>query len=140
RSFIVKYPMLLAVRENGKKLDELKSVAPWTSHPRTRKEGLPLETYFVSGVNEIDLDNYRERYGDIFLKERTDPVAMRGEKIFIQGCLGCHDSQPGMVKARNWQGTHPSVNGGPELNKPEFRALNSYLRIYREENTTTEKK
>lgn len=133
RSFLVKYPVLLAQSEDRKSLGALKSVVPWTSHPKARGEGLPLETYFVSNVQEIQLANYRERYGEVYLKRRMDPLAMRGEKIFIQSCLSCHDSEPGINKARQWVGKHPTVNGSPKLDSREQRAIQSYLEHFKAE-------
>lgn len=127
RSFIVKYPVILATTENHKSLPSLKSIIPWTSKSRTKSEGLPLETYFIDDVNEVELGNYRERYGNVFLKNRQDPTAMRGEKIFIQSCLSCHDSEPGISKAKNWIGQHPTLKGVPNLDSREQRALHGFL-------------
>ncbi len=134
RSFIVKYPLMLA-REGDRSGDHhnLRSVVPWTSHPKTRSEALPLETYFVSDVNEIDLANYQEKYGQVFLKRRTEPLAIRGEKIFVQSCLSCHDSSSGISKARDWVGTHPPVHGAPELDERAKRALRSYFDLFKAE-------
>ena len=134
RSLIVKYPVILANSQDHKKLAGLRSVIPWTSRPKARTEGLPLETYFVDDVNEVQLANYRERYGDVFLKRRTEPLAMRGEKLFIQSCLSCHDSTPGSSKARNWVGQHPTINGAPKLDERDQRALRSYLDLFKAEN------
>jgi hypothetical protein len=127
RSFIVKYPLMLASSENRKPLGNLESVVPWTSHSKSRQEGLPLATYFVPNVSQIELSNYRNRYDKVFLKRRTEPLAIRGEKNFVQGCLSCHDSAQGIQKARGWLGQHPAVNGLPKLDDRDLRSLRSYL-------------
>lgn len=133
RSFIVKYPVVLANSKDHKALPGLRSIVPWTSRSKTRSEGLPLETYFVDDVNEVQLANYRERYGNVYLKRRMDPTALRGEKIFVQSCLSCHDSEQGMERARHWGGQHPTVNGSPKLDSREQRALQSYLEMFKSE-------
>jgi hypothetical protein len=135
RSFLVKYPVILAHEQDHHKLGGLRSVVPWTSHSKTRSEALPLDTYFISDVNEVDLANYEERYGEVFLKRRTDPVAVRGEKIFVQSCLSCHDSAPGISKARDWVGQHPTVHGAPELDERARRALRDYFDLFKAEAT-----
>jgi hypothetical protein len=133
RSFIVKYPMLLALSEDHKPLGNVHSIVPWTSQSKSRTEGLPLETYFLTDVTSVELANYHQRYGNVFLKRRTEPLAMRGEKIFVQACLACHDSAEGTAKARNWVGSHPQMTGIPKLDERDVRALHSYLDVYHAE-------
>lgn len=137
RSFIVKYPMLLALSEDHKPLGIIRSIVPWTSKSKSRTEGLPLETYFLTDVTSVELANYHQRYGNVFLKRRTDPLAMRGEKIFVQACLACHDSSEGTAKARNWVGNHPQITGIPKLDERDVRALHSYLDVYHAENSNS---
>jgi hypothetical protein len=135
RSFIVKYPVILATKKDHQTLSGLESVPPLTS--KTRSEGLAVETYFLSGITEIDLGNYRHRYGSVFLKNRMEPTALRGEKTFIQNCLSCHDGakgESGMAEARKPFTTHPDVKGAPKLDDRERRALKTYLDIYGTEN------
>ena len=57
RSFIVKYPVILATSEDRKTLPAFRSIIPWTSKSKTKSEALPLETYFISDVNEVQLAN-----------------------------------------------------------------------------------
>jgi hypothetical protein len=140
RSFIVKYPFMLASKKDHKALDSLEAVAPWTSKSKSRAEGLPLETYFLNGVTEVDLANYRERFGSVFLKNRTEPTALRGEKAFIQNCLSCHDGakgESGIAEARKSMTDHPAVKGAPKLDDRERRALKAYIDIYQLENPTS---
>jgi hypothetical protein len=40
----------------------------------------------------VELTSYQERLGSHFLKRRTDPAALRGEKLFVQNCMACHFS------------------------------------------------
>jgi hypothetical protein len=137
RSFIVKYPMLLANRKDHQPLIGFESVAPWTSQSKVRSEGLPLETYFLKGVTQVELGNYRERYGSVYLKSRKEPTALRGEKIFIQNCLSCHDGakgETGIAEARRSMDQHPTVAGAPKLDERDRRSLKTYLETYQAEN------
>jgi hypothetical protein len=137
RSFIVKYPVMLANRRDHKPLSNFESVAPWTSKSKTKEEGLPLETYFLKGVVQVELANYRERFGNVFLKNRKEPTALRGEKIFIQNCMSCHNSakgEKGITEARRFIDSHPTVAGSPKLNEREQRSLKTYLETYQAEN------
>lgn len=137
RSFIVKYQVILATKKDHKALPGLDSVPPWTSKSKSRSEGLAVETFFLEGVTEIDLANYRQRYGTVFLKNRMEPTALRGEKTFIQNCLSCHDGakgENGIAEARKPFTTHPDIKGAPKLDDHERRALKAYLDIYDTEN------
>ncbi len=95
RALMTKYPLLVAVHQ-GSTLREshglLSVVVPWTSKPKIQGEELPLESFFVSNLVQVELTNYRHTFADLFLKRRTDPSAMRGEKLFVQSCAGCHDA------------------------------------------------
>lgn len=144
RSVITKYPVLLALDGPSASL-----VIPWTSKPKVLREDLPVESYFISNVKLIELSNYRDRYASVFLKRRTDPLAMRGEKLFVQNCVGCHAgaNKPtvtdlsGEAKARRLASDgHPAqVKGVPRLNDRDRRALVNYLDAYRTENSTSGK-
>ncbi len=165
RAFINKYPLYLAMSRDGKSLGAdgpLYSVAPWTSNSRIRTEGLSLEALFVPRVSKIELTNYRDQFGAMYLKRRTDPAAIRGEKLFVQNCLACHHSQgaaagvslasvsakasapsaapsvaeiSGSQKSRNLASSgHPAIKGAPKLESKDIRALTSYLDAYRAEN------
>ena len=107
------------------------------------QEGLPVESYFLSEVSRLELSNYSERYSGLFLKRRTDPLAMRGEKIFVQNCITCHSTgkipsltdgaDHGAARQKLASGGHPPVKGSPKLNDRDFRALVNYLDAYRAE-------
>lgn len=153
RALITKYPILLALNsEKNKKLENrglIYSVMPWTSKPRILGEELPLERYFIPQVNRIELTNYRQLYDPLYLKRRTDPSAMRGEKIFVQNCVGCH-SEPTTTVPTALMGAmargagsdsnykvnyaHPSVQGGPKLSERDIRSIWRYLEEFKEEN------
>ena len=149
RSVVVKYPVLIAWEKGAQPMDQVQTVAPWTTRPRILQEGLPVESYFVPELERVELTNFRERYQGLFLRRRTDPVAMRGEKLFVQNCVGCHASQLGSgltisaltqeTRARTLasQG-HPPVRGGvPRLNPADRRYLVSYLAAYRGESQSS---
>ena len=97
RALVNKYPILLAFRsssEAGRDSFEGRgpvfSVVPWSSKPKILQEDLPLENFFLPQITQIELTNYRNQYSPLFLKRRTDPSAMRGEKLFVQNCVTCH--------------------------------------------------
>lgn len=150
RALIVKYPMLLALQRDQKSLGDLGpvySVVPWTSKTKIQQEGVPLEKFFLPQVTQVELTNYRERYSGLYLKRRTDPAAMRGEKLFVQQCVTCHaDRQnPTILELASGEktrevasaGKHPEVKGTPSLTDKDKRSLKSYLEAYRAENSGT---
>jgi hypothetical protein len=133
RAFVVRYPIILGSAP-GKSTT---IVVPWTSKPKIVEEALPLETFFISDVSQIELANYKARFGTYFLKKRTDPVAIRGEKLFVQTCFACHsNSQQHLeTKAKTIASSeHPSVKGNVKLNDKNRRSLISYLDAYSKEN------
>jgi hypothetical protein len=126
RSFIVKYPVLLATKKDHHPTSGLISVPPWTSKSKSRSEGLAVETFFIDGVTEIDLGNYRQRYGSVFLKNRMEPTALRGEKAFVQNCLSCHDGakgEAGIAEARKGLQSLMIVKNGRSKLTSIFTAL-----------------
>lgn len=148
RAFLSKYPMMLALSRDGGELGDLGplySVAPWTTHEKTmKKEGFALATFFLPGVTQLEFANSRERFSGFYLKRRTDPKAMRGERIFVQTCVSCHSAGPGpsvvdlSTESHSRQlasGEHPPVQGYPEINEGDRKALVSYLNAYRSENS-----
>lgn len=143
RAVITKYPLLVAFQKNRAALKNLQTIVPWNSKPKVLEESLPLSRYFVNGLTRIELANYKEKYGTLLLKRRTDPSAMRGEKLFVQNCVGCHDAGQGPAisefrnqgRVRSLASTgHPSVKGNPKLSERDQRAVLNYLEAYRQEN------
>ncbi len=129
RALVVRYPLLLG--STAEKSTTI--VVPWTSKPKIMEEALPLETYFISDVTQLDLANYKSRFGSYFLKKRTDPAAIRGEKFFVQTCIACHShSNPQFeTRARTIASSeHPSVKGIVKLNDKNRKSLLSYLDAY----------
>ncbi len=152
RAFINKFPVLLALQWSPSDRD-LKvvrnppySVVPWTSKPKTHSEDLPIESFFVPQVVKIELTNYKELYGSLFLKRRTDPLAIYGEKLFVQSCVNCHlvkrnvlpldfSNQNGI--SRFSAGQHPKLSGVVKLNERSRRSILRYLSAYQEENAVS---
>jgi cytochrome c553 len=139
RYLLNKYPVMLGF-ERGKETSAGKSpltvVIPWTSKPKIHEENLPLAAYQISGVSEVDFSSYEARFNSLMLKRRTDPAAIRGEKMVVQNCVGCH----GNGRARsvpelplNATFGHPNGNGAPKLNARDVRALVSYMTAYQNE-------
>jgi len=143
RSLLSRYPLLVAVKKAGGVLSSPQIVIPWTSRAKIQDEALPLETYFLADVSRIELANYRDKYGTYYLKRRTDPSAMRGEKVFVETCVACHGSGrgpavsdfylPGRLSILSTSG-HPVVKGNPRLSERDQRAILSYLSAFQLEN------
>lgn len=138
RWFIQRYPVLVATARDSKGLGEkgpFYSVVPWTTVAKVSKEAVPLESFFIGGMDRVEFTNSREHFGRYYLKRRSDPAAVRGEKLFVQSCATCHStaapslealtSVAGMEKLTN--GGHPAVPGAAKLTDREIRALNSYV-------------
>lgn len=139
RSLAVKYRLVLASRRNGKELDAergpLYSVMPWSSQEAIFSESLPLQKYFVPGLNRIELVHARNYFGPYFLDKRTDPKAVRGERLFVQTCMGCHDSgNNGKRDIRqalllSTQKNHKDIIGYPTLSAAQSLAVEAYFRM-----------
>lgn len=149
RSFINKYPFLLAYRWSSgvsalSGFGPLFSVVPWTSKPGVFNEDLPIEKYFVKSLSKIELASYRELYGQLYLKRRTDPFAMRGEKLYVQNCVSCHQeaSTHGPTSLLSEEKTqkflnegHPPLTAMPlRLTDRDRRSVLRYFEAYRVEN------
>jgi hypothetical protein len=150
RSFIQHYPVLLAWERGSRgplgQRGPWYSIVPWTSKPKILEENLPLERYFVPSLAEVELTNYRNLYGAFLLKRKTDPSAVRGEKLFVQNCMGCHTpnqvpqiaiSDPGKSPVIASQGEHSMVKGAPRLADRQWRALINYFDAYKAEGSAS---
>lgn len=144
RSLIAHYPVLLAWDRAAGGLGRrgpLYSIVPWSSNSKILRENLPLERYFVPALTSVELTNYRNLYSTYFLARRTDPSAVRGEKIFVQNCMGCHEPAqvPKIVttdpanRVVATQGEHTTVKGAPKLDSRDWRALMAYFGEYKAE-------
>ncbi len=143
RAFLQKYnSILVAYKEDGKEIETAqnpKVILPASSNSKIKKEGVILETLFLSGLESITLSSYQSRYGKMVLKRRTDPAAMRGEKLFLQNCAGCHANSTNLkVQALESSG-HPKVVGvkslSDKLDSKQVRSLVSYLEAYKSQST-----
>ena len=132
RSLITKYPLMLAQEEGG-----LTLISPTTSKPKILLEGLPVDHYTLKAVSKVELANSRETFGGLYLKKRMDPVAMRGEKVFIQNCTACHATGPAALKTGDVDQGHPGGKGIAKLADRDRRALKTYWDSFRGENTST---
>lgn len=67
---------------------------PMDSQPKIKQEMLPLSSVRGVSISQITLTRLEAMVAqDLFLKDRTNPVALRGEKRFLQTCVSCHQSQ-----------------------------------------------
>jgi hypothetical protein len=154
RALLSKYPLLIAYDwdlNRSPAEDQrgpLYSVVPWSSKPKILDEDLPIEKYFISQVNQIELTNYRDQFSTLFLKRRTDPSAMRGEKLFVQNCTSCHSMNRGGIgsvgltderKAQKFASDgHPPVGVALRLSERDRQSIMRYLNAHRTENPSTE--
>jgi mono/diheme cytochrome c family protein len=134
RWLITRYPVALMNRDG-----KLQLVFPVSSKPRIKDEGVPLEHLAISDISEIKLSSYQQNYSSYYLKDRMDPLAMRGEKLFVQNCTSCHSGSGNTNSRAPASGTaHPEIKTSPtdvKLSSRDLRALASYLSAYRTENT-----
>ncbi|MBL7714688.1 MAG: cytochrome c [Bdellovibrionales bacterium] len=159
RAFTVKYPVLMALGASGKEggfndLGPVYSVIPWTTVGKIKSEEAPVQSFFIPGVSEIQFSNYRKVFGKFFLAKRTDPAAMRGEKLFVQNCISCHGAAQMAGQAVKLAGSdkkippldliydparmdrlvkqgHPAAPGVVTLKEKESKALVSYMDAHR---------
>ncbi|MGE0614212.1 MAG: molybdopterin-dependent oxidoreductase [Bacteriovoracia bacterium] len=142
RWFIQKYGLLLAFWRNGEGLGPANGgpvvVLPWSTHGAAiGKEVLPIERYTAAGIREIELTNYRVCVdAGYFLKRRTNPVVVRGEKTFLQTCMGCHLGKPlpamaDMQKTFSPEGVarwHAQEKRLPAWSTQDYQGLQLYMK------------
>ncbi len=126
RSVVTKYPVLVAL-QSGK----ASVVMPWTSKPKINQESLHISSLFVPQLSQIELSSYQERFSTWFLKSRRDPVSVRGERLYLQNCVGCHSSPVDGSKLS--EAAHPAGAEVSKVGDRERRAIMSYLLAYRSE-------
>jgi hypothetical protein len=144
RAMITKYPLILALSSDKNERKQgtgtgVSVVPPWSSKPKIMDEGLPIENYFLFNVNRIELTSYKDRFSSLFLKRRTDPSAMRGEKLFVQNCVSCHAEGDARVYklgtlGADTDGVHPAMKGALKLSEKDKKSLLSYLSAFKGEN------
>jgi len=96
RYVIKKYPILLVYEKDKAPLSAeegpLASIVPRSVRKQMVAEGLPQNTFGLQGISQVELTSYGARFSNLLLKRRTDPAAIRGEKMFVQTCIACHAS------------------------------------------------
>ncbi len=146
KAFLIKYPQIqIAFRKNAKSLgsDAPRIILPVLTSTKIQHENILLDPLFISALSSITLSSYEKRYGAFFLQRRTDPAAMRREKLLLQNCVTCH-TQPAVAMAaltssdkirKMAQGEHPVVTGNSGFktifDAKAIRSLVSYLEAFR---------
>lgn len=145
RAFLVKYSAIqLALTQDGKNIATIgpRVVLPATSNAKIQKESILLDPLFVSDLESVILTSYQFHYANLFLKKRSDPAAMRGEKLFVQNCVTCH--QQGVNKSFEGVEKHREVSGASGLSNilepKQLRSLTSYIEAYRGQEPAQAKK
>ena len=123
----------------------LQVVAPDNIESRLEKEGFAASSLSASRVDSVQLTSFKNRFGAYLLTNRSDPSSVRGEKIFLQRCVGCHQggtlggktpqiksllqsmdpkANPGLI---GWfSQRHSGKAAAPGLSISDARALESY--------------
>lgn len=81
-------------------------------------------------VKEIRLTSYGERFPQFISKKRTEPTAIKGEKLYLRNCVACHEQQLKTAVEEIDLAKHPAVQGlnfGKIADK-NTRAIRSYLK------------
>jgi len=123
RAFLVKYPRIIL---------STRVVLPKQMQPKILKEGLQLELLELEGVSKILLTSYQERFGFFKLTKRTDPAAIRGERLFLQNCVFCHSKEKSLTVNEDQLTLSLSKTSHPvflmsKLEKKEIRSIGRYL-------------
>jgi mono/diheme cytochrome c family protein len=142
RSFINRFPLTIAMRRGSRLLrpedqGPIATVVPWTTRPKARQMSLPVEQYFVGGLVRVELTRLSTHFSDgIKLPPSADPVAKRGERLFLKTCMGCHarSSWPQIsnlaeeLRKQDFSPqSHAPVPQMPRLRPAELKGLESYL-------------
>jgi hypothetical protein len=136
RGIVVRDPLILALRRAGKEVGErgpIYSVVPWSTSNKLGQEPLPLERYFVPSIERVELTNSKLFYEPFFLSKRSDPRAVRGERLFVQTCMACHDSgrrKKDFPLTLETAATHKPVTGLPKFTALDSAALKAYFKTY----------
>ena len=143
RSFIKKYPVLLAFLKNGDYLNveaPFSSIPPLSSYTQTGMEVYPVQRFFVPAVKEIILTNSHDRFPYAFLTRRSNPAALRGEKVFVKTCMNCHSQaefpKPSQLAKKAIEAgelfpkQHQKVQGMPELNYKQALGLKAFFKAH----------
>lgn len=140
RVLLTKYPFLLSPEKGSFRL-----IVPTQSQPRIRTEGIPVEAMRLDAVEAVDLAHFKAEFERFFLTKRTDPVALRGEKLALQNCQICHQeslTSPALA-AGGWShlmkpevlskflGGHPGNSVQAQLTEKERKSVVSYFNLYR---------
>jgi len=140
RSYVSKGPLVVVQSES-----RFKTVLPADPRPGPAAAELPLAAFEIENLTRVELANYQERLAGLLLQRRTDPAAMRGEKLFIQNCMACHSDS-----SAKWKGLggalaqtlgagiqkHVTAPGVRPLDDRSSRALVSYWNAWLSEQTS----
>lgn len=147
RGFVTKFsPLIVMASEQGKRSSALSgrgpflSVARNTSKPLSLKEELPVDRYSVSNLVEVELTNYKNRFASFYLEKRGDPAAVRGEKAFVQDCLGCHTAKAGIASDLITKYEAKTPDKHQKISDKSKRSLDAYLKAYQHEHASPDKK
>ncbi len=137
RWLVVKYSPWIALERDGKPIAPT-IVFPWSTRATLSREEVPALSFLVKSVGKVTLTGTRAQYASMVLLRRTDPVALRGEKLFLKNCMACHSAgfarQRGpapavreLAASQSGIPGHRSLRGLAHLDTPARRALVKYI-------------
>lgn len=88
RWVLTKYPYLLALRLDSK--GEIVSCLRDGKNQKNISQKLSVEKFFLHQILRLEFSSYKDQYGPLLLKRRTNPVDILGEKLFVENCTSCH--------------------------------------------------
>ena len=136
RAFLRRQWVLL-VREGEGAEQTWRTVAPWKPTALRKHEVVPSRKYFVNELREVELTSYQAHFAGVRLQQRRDPFLLRGERIFVQNCMGCHygNDWPDAVPAQAEhllslglpKALHEKISEMPTLHEADWRGVEKYI-------------
>lgn len=92
--FLTNRYQVLVGRAKDRPADGWHLVLPVEAQPKIRQEFLPLSALRGVSIQQITFTRLEAVVAqDLFLRDRSNPLALRGEKRFLQTCVACHQGQ-----------------------------------------------
>ncbi len=101
RSFFSKYSIYIVLNNRISADDEssFSTVVPYNLKQTFNNQQLPYYSFFIRNLKKIELSSYKNRHAKYLLKSRKDPIAILGERIFLQSFSFCQGLRsPSSVK------------------------------------------
>ena len=108
---------------------------PPTRDSELTREGFWMDPFKRKIVTGIDLLESKTRFIHFFLIKRSDPVASRGERLYLQACITCHGSAEQWLTSQAGATApathHPDVNSSQApFGAKELRSVQVYSKSW----------